>query len=231
LWIDDEILLKAAQPMALGLWVPERPTVVLGSSNDPAVEADAGACARDGVQILKRYGGGGTVVLHQGCVVVSIGAWVRQHFQNRFYFDLLNQSVIDALALSWPHLGCLSQQGLSDITVDDRKVAGTSLFRSRNYLLYQASLLVEARAELFETYLRHPSREPDYRKGRGHRGFVMGLVEIVPRLTPAHVLAALRRDLAVTLDARLGDELVEPFDDQVPGLLTRARSGAASAAR
>ena len=106
----------------------------------------------------------------------------------------------------------------------DRKVAGTSLFRSRNYLLYQASLLVDARVELFETYLHHPTREPDYRLGRGHRGFVAGLAELVPGLRPQAVLAAFRRDLPHTLAARLEGELIDSQPDQVPGLLKRAQS-------
>ncbi len=223
MWIDDQILLQAAQPMALGLWVPASPMVVLGSSN-AATEADVDACASAKVPILRRYGGGGTVLLHPGCVVASVGAWVRQPFQNRFYFERLNQALIDALALSWPGFTSLEQRGLSDITAQDRKVAGTSLFRSRNYLLYQASLLVEARIDLFEAYLKHPTREPDYRKGRGHRGFVTGLGDIVPGVTPANVLQALKQDLRRTLEAQLGDELIPPEADQIPNLFKRAQS-------
>lgn len=210
--------------MALAVWVPTEPTVVLGSSNEAAAEADTAACARDKVAILKRYGGGGTVVLHQGCVVVSVGLWVRQHFQNRFYFEHLNQSLIDALARSWPELASLGQRGLSDITAGDQKVAGTSLFRSRNYLLYQASLLVDPRIDILEAYLKHPTREPDYRQGRGHRGFVTGVGQLVPGLTPAEVWSALERDLGVTLAQRLDGELILPEADQIPGLLRRAQS-------
>lgn len=224
MWIDDQILLKAAQPMALELFVPTRSMVVLGSSNVAEAEAAVESCERAGVPILKRYGGGGTVLLHDGCVVASIGLWVRQHFQNRLYFGHLNQAIIDALASVWPALAMLGQRGLSDITAEDRKIAGTSLFRSRNYLLYQASILVDARIDLLEAFLKHPTREPDYRKGRGHRGFVAGLAEIVDEVTPQAALAALKTGLAAALVARLDGELIAPQADQIPGLLKRAQS-------
>lgn len=226
MWIDDDILLKSREPIALGLWVPHIPMVVLGSSNVAEAEADVAACERDSVPVLKRYGGGGTVVLHDGCVVASVGAWVRQHFQNKFYFERLNQAVIDAFSTLWPELGALTQRGLSDITAGDRKVAGTSLFRSRNYLLYQASILVDPRIDLLELYLRHPTREPEYRLGRAHRSFVVGLGELVPGLSAEAALMALNANLEAALHRHLGDELIPSQPDQVPGLIKRAQSHA-----
>ena len=168
MWIDDDVLRRCDEAVALTVFVPATPIVVLGSANVAEREADVEACAAAQVPVLKRYGGGGAVVLHDGCVVVSLGCWVRQHFQNKLYFERVNAAVIDALALAWPPLAGLTQRGLSDVVFGDRKVAGTSLFRSRNYLLYQASLLVDPKLALIERFLRHPSREPDYRAGRAH---------------------------------------------------------------
>src|SRR4051812_5844165 len=98
MWIDDVILKRCGERMAIDSWIPEHPLVVLGSSNQSNVEVEEGLCAADGVPILKRYGGGGTVLLYDGCLVVSVGAWVRQHFQNKLYFSALNQAVINTLA-------------------------------------------------------------------------------------------------------------------------------------
>lgn len=207
--------------MALAAFVPGTPVVVLGAGNDAAREADVEACAASGIPIVKRYGGGGTVLLHDGCVVVSLGLWVRQHYQNRFYFDLVNRAVIDALVATWPGLEELAQRGLSDLVAGDRKVGGTSLFRSRNYLLYQASLLVDARRDLIARHLRHPSREPDYRGGRTHGDFIVGLDELRPGLEAGSCAAYLARDLPAALSARLEGELVEPRPEQFEGLLGR----------
>ena len=60
--------------------------VVLGNSNKSEKECYQESCEADGVPVLKRYGGGGTVVLHDGCLVVSFGFWVRDYFENDYYF-------------------------------------------------------------------------------------------------------------------------------------------------
>lgn len=222
MWIDDKILSMCSHQVALAAWVPETSMVVLGASNQAEIEANVHACESDGVPILKRYGGGGTVVLHSGCAVVSLGCWVAQPFQNRFYFDKVNQAVIAALALRWQELRELSQDGLSDLTYRQAKVAGTSLFRSRNYLLYQASILVAAEIELIERYLCHPSREPEYRKGRTHRTFLRGLNTIVGALSPSEVAKQLEAHLPSTLSALLGEDLIASKPEQWDGLRRRA---------
>jgi len=44
-------------------------------------------------------------------------------------------------------------------------------------LLYHAVLNLGEPASTFERYLKHPSKEPDYRKGRSHSDFVTSLKE------------------------------------------------------
>lgn len=223
MWIDDDILKRCAEPLAVSCWIPANALVVLGSSNQAAAEVDVERCLADGVAILKRYGGGGTVVLYPGCVVVSIGTWVRQHFNNGFYFQRLNQAVITCLTRYWPVCQHLVQRGLSDIACGERKIAGTSLFRSRNYLLYQASILVENDINLIGKYLRHPTREPDYRQGRSHAAFLMGLCDLDPRMNVAAVLKALEGDIAEHALLQLEGDCIEPVSEQYPGLLRRAQ--------
>ncbi|MBM4250965.1 MAG: hypothetical protein FJ146_03265 [Deltaproteobacteria bacterium] len=223
MWIDDEILRRCDEDLALHCWVPTDSMVVLGASNAAEVEVDTPNCALDGVPVLKRYGGGGTVVLHPGCAVVSLGCWVKQPFQNKFYFELVNRALIAALGSGWPELNALGQSGLSDIVHGDLKVAGTSLFRSRNYLLYQASILVDCQVDVIDKYLKHPSREPEYRRGRSHSSFLTGLNEIVGGiisgpLCAEHLSQTLPQQLKQLLDA----ELVSTIPEQWSGLHRRA---------
>ena len=222
MWIDDEILCRCHEPHVLSTWVPKSSLVVLGSSNKADIEVKELACEEDGVPILKRYGGGGTVVLHSGCVVVSLGIWVSQFYYNDRYFRKINDAVIHTLAAEWREFSGLTQDGLSDLTFGERKIAGTSLFRSRNYLLYQASILVDARVDLMERYLKHPSREPDYRAGKSHRNFVAGLNEYVKSLGPSAVDKLLSEKLMPNLFTELEGELIAVQTKQCKHLYQRA---------
>lgn len=220
MWIDDQVLQHYSNQVETRLFIPDFVAVVLGSSNQPDIEVSEEYCAAVKIPVLKRYGGGGTVVLYPGCVVVSTGIWVRQHFQNQEYFRRINQAVIDVLAQLDPLLASLDQRGLSDIAMCGRKIAGTSLFRSRNYLLYQGSIIVEPNLRLITSCLKHPSKEPDYRGGRGHREFMSSLFEICG-LTPAQVLAGFEANFADALYKQLEGEIIEPVCEQFPALIAR----------
>ncbi len=165
----------AGGPATSRVWVPAAAAVVLGRSDDPAREVDLEACSRDGVPVVRRKGGGGTVVLAPGCVVVS-AAWpverplaVGEHL--RMGVRALSEGLAKAVGLP------LTPRGTGDLCVGERKVAGSSAFCGRGAFLYQASVLVELDLGLVDRYLRHPSREPPYRRGRRHRDFLLNLRE------------------------------------------------------
>ncbi len=46
------------------------------------------------------------------------------------------------------------------------------MYRSRDLLFYTASLMIANDLMLLDRYLKYPSKEPDYRKGRSHLEFV-----------------------------------------------------------
>lgn len=219
MWIDDQVLQESHKDLCLKTWIPSDPLVVLGRSNKRGTEANREACEKDGVPILKRLGGGGTVILHNGCLVVSLGLWVADFYKNDLYFKLLNQSLIDVFQSQIPNVS-FAQRGYSDIVLGDRKLVGTSLFRSRNYLLYQASILVDTRIDFMETYLRHPSAEPDYRQGRTHRDFVMGLSDLIPH-SPEDWLKTFQKEALPAIRKHMKSELISSMPNQVPHLLSR----------
>lgn len=219
MWIDDQVLKACAQPLATEVWIPDTPMVVLGRGNKVEKEVNVRACVDDGIPILKRLGGGGTVLLHSGCLIVSLGLWVKEFYANDRYFRLLNQSVIDCFNRELPQLS-FDQRGHSDIVHGQLKIAGTSLFRSRNYLMYQASILVDMQIAWIEKYLAHPSLEPDYRKGRSHRDFLTDLGALgqkdVKRWRDIFV-----EHLPTCVDKNFGSEKIEPAEPQIPHVLSR----------
>ena len=219
MWIDDQVLTACDQAIAIKCWIPEKPIVVLGRANRIEKEVQVRACIKAGIPMVKRLGGGGTVVLHEGCVIVSLGLWVKDFYANDRYFSGLNSSVIDCLQHTLPSVN-FAQRGHSDIVSGDRKCAGTSLFRSRNYLLYQASLLVDMRLNLIEFCLNHPTLEPDYRLGRQHKDFLVDLKSLGGGDSDLWC-EALNKGLQPALLKYLKADLIEPQVAQIPHIKSR----------
>ena len=155
--IDRRVIAACQQQICVQVWSPDHDIVVLGNSENADIACYQQQCIAQGVPVLKRKGGGGAVVLHPHCIVVSMGLWVRRYFHNAHYFACINAALIESLATYHPALADLQHRGLSDIAWGERKVGGTSIFRSRNYLLYQASLLYRVEIDKITTLLPHPA--------------------------------------------------------------------------
>lgn len=185
--LDDDLLdaVRAGTPHAYRSWQPQALCVVLGRSNAAASEVYEDRCQTENVPILRRRGGGGTVVLSPGILVVSLVKLVKYPYHFAEYFFQINEIMIDALR------GCgvehLHQRGISDICIGDRKIVGSSMYRSKALLFYTASLMVNNDLTLLDRYLKHPPKEPDYRQKRPHCEFVTTLAAVHPGLTVAAV--------------------------------------------
>src|SRR4051794_13957499 len=73
--LDEALLLEADAGRGgevLRLWEWPTPAVVLGAGCRLAEDVDEAACARDGVPVLRRSSGGGTVLLGAGCLCYSL---------------------------------------------------------------------------------------------------------------------------------------------------------------
>lgn len=173
----------------LRLYEPPGIAVVLGAAGRPDRDLKLAALAADGVPVLHRRGGGGAVVLSPGQVVLALVTEVASAFHNLDYARAINEWFIEALAALG--VGGLEQRGITDLALRGRKVLGTSIYRSRLVLFYQASLLVSTDVSLFDRYLEHPHAEPDYRQGRGHESFCTTLRAQGYDLDPQRVIAAL----------------------------------------
>lgn len=150
-----------------------RSAVVLSSSNSAGRETFEEACRREDIPVLQRRGGGGTVLLGPGCVVLTFAFFAKDIFSNQRYFELING--LWAAALAAQGISGVVMRGHSDLAVGDKKIAGTSLFRRKHLVVYQGSLLVDPDFEQISRVLQHPSREPDYRQGRSHDEFLTSL--------------------------------------------------------
>ena len=173
--LDEDLLerVRAGSLWAYRSWEPDRVAVILGRGNLAALEVAEQACHADHVPVLRRRGGGGAVVLAPGMLVISCAKTVQHQFYIKEYFGQINAYLIEALqSLGIRHL---RQQGHSDLCIRDRKILGASMYRSKNLLFYTAALLVSNDLTLIPRYLKHPSQEPEYRRGRPHLEFLTTL--------------------------------------------------------
>ena len=191
--LDDPLIdgtLTDGEPR-LKVYLPAKPMVVLGRGSKVEQEVNIEACEALGVPVQRRRGGGCAVLLDPGNVIVSLTLSVQGIGRNREHFDQISAWLMAALAeLDLPGL---TQRGISDICVGERKVGGSCIQRQRGLLYYSTTLLVTPDIPLMSRTLLHPPREPDYRAGRGHEAFV-------GRLDYQGGALELRRDLELTLD-------------------------------
>jgi lipoate-protein ligase A len=199
--VNDDLLQeheRSGKPV-FRLYEPDVAVVVMGAGRKAEEDVLLANTEADGVPLLRRRGGGGTVVLSPGQAVLALVSEVASPFHNREYFHRINEWFREALAA----LGVtgVEHRGISDLAITERKILGTSMYRRRQILFYQASLLVSADLALFDRYLAFPSRVPEYRRGRPHGEFCTTLVKQGYSISVSQVLERLGRVVEARLPA------------------------------
>ena len=182
-------------------------SVVLGRGSRPEVELFIDAIEAAAVAMLRRDGGGCSVVLDPGNVVVSAACRLPGLGGSRAAFAACSAWLIAGLERSG--IGGVQRRETSDLVLGDRKVGGASIHRSRDLLYYSTTLLVTPDVALSERFLRHPPREPIYRRGRPHREF-MGALTAVDRSLDAPTLAGRLQAALESLAWPISDHQARP---------------------
>jgi lipoate-protein ligase A len=179
------------------IYEPPALCAVMGASGRPEQDLLLDNLRMDGVPWMHRRGGGGTVVLGPGQVVLVLVTEVASPFRNKEYAAEINSWIVDALAgLS---VSGVHPAGISDLAIGEKKIVGTSIYRTRLVLFYQASLLVCNDISLFTRYLAMPVKVPDYRRGRTHEQFCTTLVREGYTGSLADVVGALKETVGTRL--------------------------------
>ncbi|HWI51415.1 MAG TPA: hypothetical protein VNT01_04660 [Symbiobacteriaceae bacterium] len=174
------------------LWEPGQVECVLGAGT-PADDIDQALCAVSGVPVYRRKGGGGAVVLAPGDLVITAAY---DASRKQFASQWINP-IAEAILRAVEGLGVKGARvrGLGDVAIGERKILGSSLYANRRVALYQGSLLVDPDLSLIPIYLPHPSKEPDYRRGRDHLNFVTSLARAGYSGGMAPLMAQLEHEL------------------------------------
>lgn len=173
------------QPVVLYLWQTAQSAVVLGLSGKAEEEVYVDTCLREGVSILRRRSGGGTVLHGPGNLCYSFLLPIAMHgalAQVDRSFVWISSWWIEILR----SLGVPARfQGYSDIAVPCPgngealcKVSGNAQWRKRGYILQHGTLLLDFALEGISACLREPNKQPDYRGRRSHGDFLANLGEL-----------------------------------------------------
>ncbi len=195
-WDEDDPLVERARATGrpvVAVRPASRVEIVLGRGSRPEVELVLPTVRSDGVPVRRRPGGGCAVVLDPGNLLVAVVLPVPGIGGVRTWFDRVTGWMVEALAACG--VDGIRRRGSSDLALGERKVSGSALHRSRGIVHYSATLLVAPRVDLAERWLRHPPREPAWRRGRPHREFMGGLAGRVPAGTIAGLPGRLREEL------------------------------------
>jgi lipoate-protein ligase A len=211
--LDEALLLDAEAGVGveiLRLWEWPALAVILGAGCRLAEDVDEAACRTDGVPILRRASGGGTVLLGAGCLCYTLVlAYERSPALREIptSYAYILARIADALASLVPGA---AHVGTSDLAAGGMKFSGNAQQRKRRHLLHHGTLLYGFDLELVGRYLHLPGRQPDYRRGRDHAAFLMNLpasvLEIKRRLREAWTVEEAPPDWPRELVGRLARE-------------------------
>jgi len=155
-------------------WIPTRICIVLGASNKVENSLHLDAIESDSIPVYKRQSGGETVMLTPDMLIISaIQPQSNKLSGGSKYFQFYNSLIIAGLAAAGiPSLGF---RGISDVAIGEKKILGSAIYQNKYNVFYHAVLNVAGDVQLFNRYLQHPKREPDYRQGRTHEAFVTSI--------------------------------------------------------
>jgi len=203
----DEALLDLGeggmQGEILRFWEPNGPFIVVGYANEVAREVNLPACKSQGIPVLRRCSGGGTVVQGAGCLnyslILNIGGREGAGGQDQgtdktapstasiastnSYVMQRHRAAIEALVKKPVRVA-----GHTDLTIGNLKFSGNAQRRLRHALIFHGTFLLQFDLTAIEQLLPLPSKQPDYRQNRGHADFLTNL-----NLDSAAVKSALRK--------------------------------------
>jgi lipoate---protein ligase len=176
--LEEALLIEAdlgRRHMLLRFWEPPDEAVVLGASRSMRQDVHVEACRADGVPIVRRSSGGGTVVIGPGVLNVAL-ILPQTAAPGLAAVDVAQRYVLERLAAALRQLGVAAGlAGTGDLVVAGRKFGGSAQRRLKHWFLVHCSLLNQFPIERITRYLPIPGRQPAYRAGRPHAEFLSNL--------------------------------------------------------
>ena len=159
----------------LRIWESDAYFVVLGLSKKIKDDVNEHNCHADGIPILKRCSGGGTVLQGPGCfnygyiLPISLAPELASLHLTTEY--ILNK-VIHALSYKFKSI---ELKGISDLVINNIKFSGNAQRRLKHSILFHGTILYDFDLSLVTKYLKLPPIQPEYRQQRPHEDFIQNI--------------------------------------------------------
>jgi|OM-RGC.v1.011607703 Lipoate-protein ligase A len=174
--LDELLLLECNQGQhskgLIRFWESATPFVVMGLSKQVALDIYSEQCHSDGIPIIRRCSGGGTVLQGPGCLSYAL------IFPISFSPELevlsqTNTFMLKALSEALSSLDAtISPAGITDLAINNVKISGNAQRRLQRAILFHGTVLIDMDLNLVSKYLKHPPIQPSYRDQRSHKEFI-----------------------------------------------------------
>ncbi len=193
----DELLLMKAEAGEIGetlrFWESAEHAAVLGRAGRAGKDCFLEKCREDNVKVIRRLSGGGAVLQGPGCLNYSA---VLSYDSSGEYADIKRSysAILGKICLGLRGCGYRAEiMPASDMVLGKKKISGNAQARKKRFFLHHGTFLYNFDIPKVTRYLKHPVKEPDYRKGRRHGAFVVNI-----RLSAAELKAVIIKAFPLT---------------------------------
>ena len=164
----EEALLKADSRNFCIINEGSPPAIVMGISGKVEEIIDSKKHAQWGIPLIKRFSGGGTVVVDEETLFVSFLCQKELHEFAPYPEPIMRWTegiYKEAFGLEAFHLR------ENDYVIGERKCGGNAQYLRKERWLHHTTFLWDYNPALMNLLL-HPKKTPKYREGRGHEAFL-----------------------------------------------------------
>lgn len=172
----EEALLRTGEDNVCIINEGSSPAIVMGISGKADELIDLNKLSKTPIPVIKRYSGGGTVVVDESTVFVSF-ICNKSLVNFEPYPEPLMRWSAELYAKAWPTLDFSLRE--NDYVVGERKVGGNAQYLTKTRFVHHTTFLWDYQSLLMDLLL-HPKKTPSYRAGRSHESFVAKLRDYCP---------------------------------------------------
>ncbi|XP_031254050.1 uncharacterized protein LOC116112023 [Pistacia vera] len=179
LYLEEKLLRTSSDNWCIINDGADTPAIVMGISGKPSELLKVGSILREQVPVIRRFTGGGTVVVDNGTIFVTLICnkdavpGVQPYPRSVMYWSGLLYNEVFRGTGDFQLLE-------NDYVFGDRKFGGNAQSITKNRWIHHTSFLWDYKVGNM-AYLKQPARAPKYRLARDHTKFICRMKDYMPR--------------------------------------------------